>query len=67
MRDAAVWFVLGFVCLGPILACASEEPATPQACIEWPAGRDIVDPRTGEKGVFLTEAEWQLLWDGCRD
>lgn len=57
------WLLTAALLLG--LSCAEEahepEPAT---CV-WPAGRDMVDPRTGEKGVFLTEPEWQQLWD-CR-
>lgn len=59
--NLAVWLpALG------LIACldAAYPPAEPVRC-EWPAGRDMVDPRTGEKGVFLTEPEWQQLWD-CR-
>jgi hypothetical protein len=50
-----------------LAACVTDPgdaPPTSPPC-EWPAGRDMVDVRTGEKGVFLTEAEWQQLWD-CR-
>lgn len=42
------------------VSCASDQDT--DQC-EWPAGRDMVDPRTGEKGVFLTEPEWQQLWE----
>jgi hypothetical protein len=55
------------VLCGPLVlaSCCTEDVALPEPACEWPAGRDSVDPRTGEKGVFLTEAEWQKMWE-CR-